>query len=80
MRPNGYRAVLRQADPLGVASRSATLLPSCTFVMYLTLVAAALGVTTAMVIARDPWLEARRPAVLLEKCHRGKLELQPAWL
>jgi len=80
MWPNGYGAVLHQADPLGVAPVSATLLPSCTLVIYLTLAAAALGVTTAAVIARDPWLGARRPAVLLEKCHRGKLELQPAWL
>lgn len=67
-------------DPLGVVSRSATLLPPCTFVMYLTLVATALGVTLAAVIAQDPWLGTRRPAVLLEKCHRGKLELWPTWL
>lgn len=80
MWPNGCGAVLHQADPSGVASRSATLLPSCTFVIYLTLVATALGVTTATIITQDPWLEAWRPAVLLEKCHRGKLELQPMWL
>lgn len=47
---------------------------------YLTLVTTALGVALAVVIAPDPWLETRRPAVLLEKCHREKLELQPVWL
>lgn len=67
-------------DPLGVTSRSATLLPPCTFVMYLTLVTTALGVALATVIAQDPWLGTRIPAVLLEKCHRGKLKLQPVWL
>lgn len=67
-------------DPLGVASRSATLLPPCTLVMYLTLVTTALGVALATVIAQDPWLGTRTPAVLLEKCHRGKLKLQPVWL
>lgn len=48
--------------------------------MSLTLVTTALGVALAVVIAPDPWLGTRRPAVLLQKCHRGKLELQPVWL
>lgn len=78
MQPNGYRAALRQADPLGVVSRNATLLPSCTLAIDLTLAAAALGATPAAVIAQDPRLGARGPAVLLQKCHRGKLEPQPA--
>lgn len=78
MRPNGYGAALCQADPLGVVSRSATLLPSRTLAIDLTLAAAAPGATPAVVIARDPRLGVRGPAVPLQKCHRGKLEPQPA--
>lgn len=49
--------------------------PPCTFVMYLTLVTSALGVTPARILG----LGQQRPAVLFGKCHRGKLELQPMW-
>lgn len=71
---------MHQADPLGVTSRSATLLPSCSFVIDLTLVAAVVTVTLAVAVSGGSWLEAWGTAVLLEKCHRGKLQLQPAWL
>lgn len=46
---DGNQSCIR-LDSWGVTSRSATLLPPCTFVMYLTLVTSALGVTLARIL------------------------------